>query len=159
MLAKRGPKLAHLITRPSLRYRPLPDTENDFMWGIRSGKLCDTVAKIRAVNWSQTIALLNQDPQSVTDEFYSIIRTAEDLHQPIKDAQNEAISPGRDQASYSEEAAAISAGLQAALEAASRTHQAEDRRAQEALQPHFSSIFIFLTYVDIKYINRFVSTC
>ena len=67
---------------PLSRYRerlPVAETRP-----VRSGKICDTVAEIRAVNWSPTIALLNQDPQSATDEFYSIMRTAEDLHQPIK---------------------------------------------------------------------------
>jgi hypothetical protein len=67
---------------PSSRYRerlPVAETRP-----VRSGKLCDTVAEIRAVNWSPIVAQLNLDPQAATDEFYNIMKSAEDLHQPIK---------------------------------------------------------------------------
>ena len=38
----------------------------------------------KLVNWSPTIALLSQEPKSATNELYSVMKAAEDLHQPIK---------------------------------------------------------------------------
>ena len=51
---------------------------------VRTGKIRDTVNKIRSTDWEPIINKLNIDPQAATDDFYSTILTAENYCQPLK---------------------------------------------------------------------------
>lgn len=59
----------------------LPETEIKL---VRSGKIEDTVADLRAINWSHIISKLKKDPQEATNDFYHTLKTAEDENQPLK---------------------------------------------------------------------------
>ena len=71
-----------VATAPSTSYRSiLPRRECKL---VRSGKIEDTVATIRNVDWSYTMHLAKESPQEATDELYNILRAAEELNQPLK---------------------------------------------------------------------------
>jgi hypothetical protein len=51
---------------------------------VRSGHVADTVHLLRITDWTPIIRSCHQYPQETADEFYSFIKAAEDLCQPLK---------------------------------------------------------------------------
>ena len=51
---------------------------------VRSGKIADTVSRLRFTNWSEIMKHAISHPQLATSMFYDIIKAAEDAAQPLK---------------------------------------------------------------------------
>ena len=69
-------------TPPAAEYKAtIPPTKRV---QIRTGKVADTVAAIRCMNWDGIIKTAIKSPKQAMDMFYSVLLTAQDTHQPLK---------------------------------------------------------------------------